>query len=62
MSIERKKVCSQCQTEFSCFTENCWCAELPQIMPLSEGGDCLCPDCLKVTIDKKFEEQKENSK
>jgi hypothetical protein len=52
--IERKKVCPNCQTEFSCFTENCWCNELPRVMTLEDSKGCLCPDCLKIAIDNKL--------
>ncbi len=51
---EKVKVCSQCKTTFSCFSENCWCSELPLVMPMIEGEDCLCPKCLKAVIDKKL--------
>jgi len=53
MRTERKKTCSNCKTEFSCYTENCWCKELPKIMPLQEGGDCFCEECLKKKIEEK---------
>lgn len=52
--IERKKVCPRCLAVFSCCTENCWCEDLPQIMPLSEFEDCLCYDCLKIEIENKI--------
>jgi hypothetical protein len=58
INTERKKVCTECKKEFSCYTSDCWCSELPQIMSLSETEDCLCPQCLKTAIDKKFEEHK----
>ncbi len=29
---------------------------LPQIMPMNEKEDCLCPECLKKIISKKIEE------
>ena len=53
-SAERKKVCPRCQEMFSCFDENCWCSKLPHVMPLSENEGCLCPDCLKIEIEKKI--------
>ena len=56
-SGERKKQCERCKTVFSCYTTNCWCNELPQIMPLPENENCLCPECLKITIDYKIEAQ-----
>ncbi len=48
---ERKKRCPRCQSVFSCRTENCWCDNLPQIMPLSGNEDCLCWDCLNIEIE-----------
>ncbi len=50
---ERRKTCLQCDVAFSCYAENCWCAELPQIMSMKEGEDCLCPQCLKAAIEEK---------
>lgn len=51
--VERTKLCSQCNAHFSCYTQGCWCAELPMIVPLDNINDCLCPKCLKALIDKK---------
>ena len=51
---ERKKTCPRCNSLFSCYTGNCWCNELPQIMPLNDNEDCLCPDCLKKEIDNRI--------
>ena len=48
------KTCSNCGVEFQCgTTENdgsCWCSALPNIVPMPEVGDCLCPTCLKLRI------------
>ena len=52
---ERKKSCPRCGTAFGCCSENCWCSELPNIMPLVDNEDCLCYDCLKKEIDNKVE-------
>lgn len=57
-TTERKKKCQRCEVVFSCYTENCWCNELPQIMPLTENEECLCPICLKLTIDAKMKAEK----
>jgi hypothetical protein len=61
--VERKKVCPNCGETFSCFSDNCWCSKLPNIMPMEEARGCLCPKCLEVTIQEKIEqatpEQKE---
>jgi hypothetical protein len=53
---ERRKACEQCGTEFSCYTNDCWCNELPNIVPLDLERGCLCPECLKKLIEKKTEE------
>jgi hypothetical protein len=50
----RTKTCPACGTDFSCCTNNCWCAELPQIIPLTDKGDCYCPECLKKKISEKM--------
>ncbi|HXC06658.1 MAG TPA: hypothetical protein VNZ86_18000 [Bacteroidia bacterium] len=55
--IERIKSCAQCGTGFSCYTSECWCNDLPQIMPLDQLRGCLCPVCLEKTIDAKFKER-----
>jgi hypothetical protein len=49
----RNKICSRCDTVFSCYMENCWCSKLPNIMPMSENEDCYCPECLKKMITEK---------
>lgn len=56
--LERKKICASCRIEFSCYTHNCWCAELPNLIPLTAGNDCLCPGCLKKAIARKIEDEK----
>lgn len=58
----KTKVCRNCSAEFSCgHLGGCWCSELPNIMPLEEGKDCLCPDCLKEVIDAKVKEYEAKS-
>jgi transcriptional regulator NrdR family protein len=57
-AVERRKVCELCGTEFSCFTEECWCSELPPIMPLDENKGCLCPECLGREIEQKIKNHK----
>ncbi|WP_341904293.1 diphthine--ammonia ligase [Fluviicola taffensis] len=56
-SLEKQKVCVQCGISFSCYTQGCWCAELPMIMPMENITDCLCPNCLKAAIDEKLNEK-----
>ncbi|WP_442935637.1 hypothetical protein [Nitrobacter sp. NHB1] len=45
----RRLVCSGCGTEFGCeLSGNCWCAEETARLPMpTQGGDCLCRDCLR---------------
>lgn len=52
--LEKHKVCVSCGIPFSCYTQGCWCAELPMIMPMENITDCLCPNCLKAAIDEKL--------
>jgi hypothetical protein len=52
---ERRKVCPECKTAFGCFTSECWCDELPNIVPLDASRGCMCPACLEKVIDKKIE-------
>lgn len=52
--LEKFKRCAKCNNPFSCYTEGCWCAELPMIMPMENITDCLCPNCLKETINEKL--------
>ena len=48
------KDCPRCGNVFSCCPENCWCNELPPIMPLNDYEECLCPACLKDAIQVKL--------
>lgn len=45
----RRLACSGCGTEFTCSLEGpCWCSEETYRLPMPvDGGDCLCPDCLR---------------
>ena len=48
----KDKRCERCGVAFRCgdggAQGGCWCAELPQVLPLPYGhGDCLCPECLQ---------------
>lgn len=57
MNNIKTKVCSSCESAFSCGNispeNNCWCNDFPPIFNLSEGGDCLCPECFKeACVDK----------
>jgi len=45
----RRLACEECGTEFGCHLSGpCWCSEEAFRMPVpTDGGDCLCPDCLR---------------
>jgi HAD superfamily hydrolase (TIGR01509 family) len=47
----RRLACAGCGTEFSCSLSGlCWCSEEAFRLPMPvDGGDCLCPDCLRKT-------------
>jgi len=60
--VERKKTCPNCGQVFSCFSENCWCSKLPNIMPMKASAGCLCPKCLENTIQEKIENADEVQK
>jgi hypothetical protein len=47
-----EKICPECKTKFGCSTDGskCWCEDLPNVIPLTEGAECLCPDCLEKKI------------
>jgi len=51
-----EKKCSECGTVFHCFNipgeTDCWCAKLPNVIPLTEGAQCLCEECLGEKIQK----------
>ena len=50
----KDKTCSNCGKAFKCGTtepdNTCWCTALPNIVPMTDGAECLCPDCLKAKI------------
>jgi hypothetical protein len=45
----RRLACLHCGTEFTCALSGaCWCADETFRLPMpSDGGECLCPDCLR---------------
>jgi hypothetical protein len=44
--------CQRCNFPISCHPEgHCWCAELPLGPMPAEATGCLCPDCLKKSLD-----------
>jgi len=48
----RRLACSGCGAEFTCsLSGQCWCAEENARLPMpSDGGDCLCRDCLRKAV------------
>lgn len=54
-------ICKQCGSDFSCGSDansgQCWCHDLPNVMPLTEQArtseDCYCQQCLEEIISKK---------
>ncbi len=48
-SVLRRLACARCGCEFDCgLGGGCWCAAEPYRLPMPEGGDCFCPDCLRT--------------
>ena len=47
-------VCSSCGAQFTCNPAGpCWCADETFRLPMPvDGGDCLCPDCLRQAAGK----------
>jgi hypothetical protein len=45
----RRLACANCGAEFGCnLSGACWCMDQAYRLPMpSDGGDCLCPDCLR---------------
>ncbi|MEZ4667641.1 MAG: cysteine-rich CWC family protein [Anaerolineae bacterium] len=51
------RTCAECGSAFTCEVEagqtQCWCFNLPRIIPLngSNSSGCLCPACLSAKIE-----------
>jgi len=47
----RRIICARCGAAFTCdLSGHCWCAEETVKLPMPrEGGDCLCPACLRAS-------------
>ncbi|WYJ43939.1 cysteine-rich CWC family protein [Bradyrhizobium sp. 2S1] len=45
----RRLACTACGSDFSCSLGGpCWCSDEDFRLPLpTDGGDCLCPSCLR---------------
>lgn len=50
------KTCTVCGATFKCGEGSaaprggCWCGDLPRVMPVCFGADCVCQSCLARTI------------
>jgi len=47
------KTCPECNSEFTCQSGNCWCSNMPNVMPMNPEAGCLCPTCLQKAIELK---------
>nr|WP_035690092.1 hypothetical protein [Bradyrhizobium elkanii] len=50
-STPRQLSCRRCGGAFTCsLSGECWCGAEPYRLPMPahDGGDCLCPDCLRA--------------
>jgi hypothetical protein len=52
----RDVTCARCGSTFGCnVSGGCWCEAEPFRLPLpSDGGDCLCPECLRKAAAQNF--------
>jgi len=48
----RRLACAACGIEFGCNPSGpCWCFDEAFRLPMpTDGGDCLCPDCLRRLV------------
>ncbi len=53
---ERPKICPNCNTDFSCYSEACWCNNMPRIIKFDNVKNCYCPKCLKEIVIAKIKE------
>jgi hypothetical protein len=51
----RRLACAACGTEFRCnLSGSCWCRDEAFRLPMPvDGGDCLCPDCLRKLAERR---------
>jgi iron complex transport system substrate-binding protein len=54
LQLYTPKKCRSCGKGFTCQSVDCWCSKMPAVMPMEEGKDCLCPECLSKAIDEKL--------
>ena len=58
------KSCSICHSSFACGNTSqqaCWCSQYPTILPIEEGQDCRCPNCLTNIIKEKISDFVQNN-
>ena len=58
------KTCAMCGASFGCGNNSqqpCWCSQYPAIMPIENGQDCRCPECLKTIIRAKINDYVQNN-
>lgn len=61
--MSQQKKCKECGAEFGCGSEGqnqCWCHDLPNVMPFTGEQDCLCPKCLEKAIKEKLKEKQDH--
>jgi hypothetical protein len=59
MSDLREKTCPSCATTFEC-GGNCWCNDLPKIVPMNSEVGCWCRSCLTKQVKKTIAEHMQN--
>jgi hypothetical protein len=52
----QQKHCTRCGHAFTCGPQSsdgkCWCDALPPVSPSSPDADCLCPECLRLFVER----------
>jgi hypothetical protein len=58
-SKPRAKTCPRCGAAFTCdLSGHCWCMDEAARLPMPvEGGDCLCPSCLRAEAARREADQ-----
>lgn len=53
--FRRTKICETCREPFPCYSEECWCNDLPPLSSVDPRHECFCPKCfaLAVTVSEK---------
>lgn len=58
------KSCSICHSSFACGNTSqqaCWCSQYPALMPVTEGQNCYCSNCLTNIIKEKISDFVQNN-